>query len=91
MTAILLFKYRCFGCFGDWVLSPDGRSKVNPMGTPDSLSIIICDCETKIMVAETFKNTSEDRPFLKPRKNLSPEGKWLGTPNGVQLISLDLN
>ena len=53
-------------------LSPEEKSGANPMGsTWQSFQFNMCMRNQNW----TFKNTLEDRPFLKPRKPLSPEGR----------------
>ena len=65
-----------------------GKSGANPMGSSWQSIHFICDWETKIKISKTLSRIglSWNLENIYP-----PKGKCLGTPDGVQLISLDLN
>ena len=68
-------------------LSPEGKSGANPMGsTWQSFQFNMCMRNQN----RTFKNTLEDRPFLKPQKPLlyGLVGGWMGIKRVLRFCSI---
>ena len=68
----------------DFFIPRRESAKADPMGPLDGLSILLCDCWTKLK----FQFRNANPTFWESQKPLSPENKYASTPAGVQLISL---